>query len=154
MIFLTVGCVHIAPKDSQLEVTSSKPPTSLDELGVWATLIGSWHGLQPTKDGGEKEWLTKYSFNGTYEIHFLIREKEKIISDTIEIGEWGIDGKVLFFLFKGYYENGEFFEVNSADPYNQDAYEILSLESDYMRYRSFSSGNFYEKRKVPSEFRL
>ena len=117
-------------------------------------MVGRWYGNQPTTDGGRKEWVVERDVRGTYEIRFLIREKDGAVEESTEIGEWGISGGVYFSIFKGWVQDGKIKASDPTDPFSYDAYKIISLKSKAFTYESFISGEKFTVINVSDNFSL
>ena len=116
-------------------------------------MIGKWYGSQPTKEGGVKKWIVERMSPGTYKIVFRIYEKDATSYwEQIEVGEWGVSGPVYFSILRGWVKDGKLTPADPTDPFNYDAYKIISLTDEKFEYENYDSGDVYGIKKVPISF--
>jgi hypothetical protein len=150
-IFL-VGCANTKNSNtSNVEVKSSKEFISSSQEMSWKLLSGTWFGSQPTKEGGIKQEIIERVSNGAYRVKFKITSKNGSISKTEEYGEWGASGSIYFTIFKGFIEDGKESRVD-VEPYNYDAYRIITLNNDMFEYEHVTTGNKYTIKRVQFNF--
>ncbi|CAA0105251.1 Uncharacterised protein [Zhongshania aliphaticivorans] len=117
-------------------------------------LLGKWYGVRKLKDGGQKEWLTERSADGTYRVDFRFVSADGSARSQSEVGFWGVSGDIYFRIFRGWVTlNG----MKPADPTvadHYDAYRIDGLDNDYFSYVHQTRGQQYTVKKMPNEFRL
>jgi hypothetical protein len=150
LVILLGGCATTTTSD--VKVTSVKPPLTLSEEEKWKLMVGKWFGSQPTKEGGIKKEIVERSPQGTYKITFRVYDKEGNYKEEVEAGHWGICGPVYFSIFRGWIKDSQFVSANPADPYNYDAYKIISLTNEVFEYEHFGDGERYVIKKVPIEY--
>jgi hypothetical protein len=117
-------------------------------------LLGKWYGIRQTAEGGQKEWLTERSADGTYRTDFrLISANGKIRSQS-EVGFWGVSGETYFRIFRGWItlEGMKLADSSNADHY--DAYRVQTLDKSYFIYQHASRGQKYTVKKMPADFHL
>jgi hypothetical protein len=136
------------------EVDSFKPESADEAVARRDIMIGKWLGEAPTKDGGVRRWLAERFEDGTYRVIFQLFQGTADYHEQVEVGHWGIVGPIYFTIYRGYIFDGEFVPVDPSDPDVYDAYEILELGDDRLRYRSYSSGSEFRLRKVADNYRL
>ncbi|MFD2178292.1 hypothetical protein [Veronia pacifica] len=147
-LFMAVtGCLTITSNEPTDLV---KPDLTEGSKQQWNLMIGSWYGKQPSKNGGHSEWIVNRYADGTYNIKFKFADS----SQSEEVGEWGISGGIYFSIFKGWLKKSQFRPADPADPYNRDAYDILSLTEDAFSYRHRETGDVYRVIKVANDFRF
>ena len=115
-------------------------------------MVGKWYGNQPTKDGGLRQQLIQRAPDGTYGITFRVTNQDGEIIEQTEVGQWGVSGPVYFSIFRGWLDGDEFIPADSADPYNYDAYRILTLTSDFFEYEHVTTGNRFTLERVSNDF--
>ena len=130
--------------------TSSKIVTS-DSRSM---LLGKWYGIRKTSDGGQKEWLTERSADGTYRVDFRSTAKNGDVRSQSEVGFWGVSGGTYFRIFRGWVtvEGMKPADPTNADHY--DAYAIQSLNDSYFTYKHVVRNHLYTVKKMPADFRL
>ncbi len=146
---ILAGCSSV---NSSNYVTTEKTPLSEDQKILWKLMVGTWYGNQPVKSGGYREHIMTRRLDGTYLVRTRHVTKDGIRPLQTEVGHWGIVGPVYFSIFRGWAEDGNVYPSNPSDPYNYDAYNVITLNSDIFRYRSYSSGTIFEVTKVPKDF--
>ena len=150
-IFLVACTSTKNTNTSNVEVKSSKEFVSSSQEVSWKLLTGKWYGSQPTKDGGIKQEVVERKSNGTYRISFKVKSKSGAITQSEEYGEWGTSGSIYFSIFKGFIEAGKESSVN-VEPYNFDAYRIITLNPEVFEYEHVTTGNKYTVKRVPLNF--
>lgn len=133
-------------------ITSFKPTLNLSQEESWSFMVGKWFGSQPTKEGGVKKQIMERLPQGEYRVTFRIYDKEGKYEEQTEAGYWGISDQIYFTIFRGWINAGQFVPSNPSDPYNYDAYKIISLSNKIFEYKSLSSGNSYSLKKVDNDF--
>ncbi|MDX1442354.1 MAG: hypothetical protein R3270_01115 [Gammaproteobacteria bacterium] len=127
---------------------------SLEQGLRWVVMSGRWYGSQATDDGGFREHLVERYPDGTYQIHFRVHAPDGEISDSIEVGRWGVSGKIYFTFFAGWMEDGRMVPADPSDPFHYNAYIIESLRDGQMTYVSEPHGNRYTIRRVDKQFEM
>ena len=144
---------QINVSDSE-KLHSIKPALTKDQEKAWNLMIGKTYINQSTKTGGRKEILSTLSPYGTYEVLFREYDIDGEYTDTIEFGEWGISGGVYFTIFKGWVSNGKLEKSDPSDPYNRDAYKIITLNKKVFIYQSLVDNTRYVAKRVDDDFTL
>ena len=147
---LLMGCEK--ESTSNVKITSAKPSLSKDQRQVWDSMIGTWYGNQPTKDGGRKEAISVNYQDGRYEIQFRITHPSGVVENQTEIGRWGVSGDIYFSIYEGWKDGDVVRPSDSSDPYNSDAYRIIELSNYKLEYEHVTTGNKYTMKKVPDGF--
>jgi hypothetical protein len=141
--------------------TPSSPPEatqqprlspSLDPVARRIALVGRWYGETKTEKGDRLRWLTDREANGTYRTQYVTSSDEG--EGSIEIGQWGLSGSVLFTIQRAWIRNGDTQRADAANVYSYDAYDLLSLSENRLEYRSAGSGKHFVVRRVQSSFEL
>jgi hypothetical protein len=116
-----------------------------------ALLVGKWFGEAKLENGGTRQWIAERFGDGRYRIEFKVESSEGYLNQ-VEVGRWGVSGKVYFTLLQGWEHNGQIIPADPSDPTIYDAYELLELTAEKMRYRSYETNDNYELRKVSGDF--
>ncbi len=148
LLGLLSGC---ATSTSMLTSTESSVMTA-EETARHDWMIGKWYGIQSVKGGGKYEWLMARSARGDYKAQFRVTDAQGKVQSSQEFGSWGISGNVYFSIFLGHLDNGEVYYSDSSDPYNYDAYYILSLSENTMKYRHARDGSEFTVNRVADDF--
>lgn len=130
------------------------PDNTHNQISERMSLVGSWHGMQLTKEGGTKEWLIQNDIFGAYSIIYKITEKSGKINISKEFGVWGVSGGIYFMITRAWMYGDSFEEEDPRDPFNYTAYKILKSSIEKMTYQSLKSGNTYFVRKVSKSFSI
>ena len=136
----------------QEAVSPGKPPSSPSQEELWSMMLGKWYGRQPTQDGGIRQQIVQRASNGTYRVTLRITDKDGEVMQQTEVGHWGVSGPVYFSIFRAWLDGDQAIPTDPADPYNYDAYRILTLTGDLFEYEHFTTGNKYAVERVPSDF--
>lgn len=147
MAVLLVGCVP----EPDSRVTFSKPGSGESPKVSREALIGSWYGLQPTKDGTTKEWITRRLPDGSFQAHFREIENGCIVSESNEVGKWGLSYDLEVVITRGWLEGGSF-RPASANAYFWDLYRIEHVDRDGMVYIHYGTGHRYSVHRVADDF--
>lgn len=150
VVLMLLGCA--TPHTSETVVSPSKPGLSRSEHQKWILMVGKWYGRQPAKEGGIHEWIAEKDVQGRYKIRFLETDKGGKVSESTEVGDWGISGPVYFTIFRGWIRDDRFFPNDPTDPYNRDAYRIIYLTEEAFSYQHFTDGSRYTVKRVPDSF--
>ena len=125
------------------------PPAALKN---WRMLEGKWYGNEPSPGGGTREQIIERFDDGTFRNLYRIHQTDALFSDYIETGQWGISGDIYFSIFRGPIIDSRFRPVDPGNPYNYDAFHVISLSSEKFEYEHVTSGNRYVTWKVPADF--
>lgn len=148
---LVCGCA-LKGATSNTAITNIKATLSSNEQDNWDRMIGKWYGKQPTKEGGVREWVIDRKADGVNVVDFRTIDSNNDVYRKIEIGEWGISGPIYFTIYKASVENDVLYPVAPGDPYNYDAYQIITLTDEHFTYKSFSTGNEFTVKRVDDTF--
>ncbi len=145
---LLAGCATTS--SSQMKISTSE--VASDAIMHHEQMLGKWYGNQPLEDGGKYEWLMTRGARGEYKVQFRITDTQGVVDDSEEFGLWGTSGDVYFSIFLGHLGEDGVHYADTSDPYNYDAYYILSLTDDIMKYRHARHGNVYMVKRVADDF--
>lgn len=129
-----------------------KDPLDNDQTQRWQLLIGHWYGDQTTQEGDRRQWLITRHPDGTYIIKFRGTMANGQIEESTEVGEWGAAGTIYFTIFKGWLREGKLAPADPSDPYNYDAYQIISLDEERFEYTSVTTNTRFSVRRVTADF--
>jgi hypothetical protein len=115
-------------------------------------LFGRWYGEAKTKEGGKRLEIVDRNADGTFKVQFRIIEGTGKVWDQTEVGLWGISGRAYFTITKGWVGGGRFFPADPTQATFYDAYEILELNKDKFRYKSFAIGDEFITKRVSDSF--
>ena len=142
------------PIDPKPPGSTTKPRSEADQKR-WNMLIGKYYGEFRTPEGERLQWTVTLLPEGLYRADLPSTASDGRVEDTIEVGEWGVSGPVIFMMFRGWLEeNGKFRPSDPLNPYNNDAYRIMKLDSNHLEIVHFSTGVRYLNRRVASDFRM
>jgi hypothetical protein len=140
------------PSPSPDSTNQARLPPGLDPVARRLALVGRWYGETKTEKGDRLRWLTDREANGTYRTQYMTSSDEG--EGSVEIGQWGLSGSVLFTIQRAWIRNGDTQRTDAANVYSYDAYDLLSLSENRLEYRSAGSGKRFVVRRVPSNFEL
>lgn len=115
-------------------------------------LAGSWFSEAPLKDGGTRLQLTKRNLDGTFVTTFRLIAEDGSFKQQTEVGLWGVSGPVYFTITRGWKEARKIHKADPTDASLNDAYQILELNEQRFRYRSWQSGSEYRLERVSEDF--
>lgn len=132
-------------------VSTNKPASPLSVEQRHRRLIGDWHGRQPAKEGGTVEWLMRRSGDGTFKVTFRnFSPAGRLTKESTEVGYWGVSGDLEMTHTLGWLRaDGHIDPAPADDPYFWDAYRIIELTENRIRYVSVESGDDYVVTRVP-----
>lgn len=148
------GCAAKPCFTTDSVISTGGEEVTLEQGLRWVVMTGRWYGSQPTDDGGFREHLVERFPDGTYQIHFRVHEPDGDVTESIEVGRWGVSGKVYFTFFAGWLEDGRMVPADSSDPFHYNAYLIESLRDGEMTYVSEPQGTRYSIRRVGKQFEM
>ena len=152
-IFLTIGTAGCAyNKTSDDVVTLKKPNLIKTEKEKWDLMIGKWYGKQQLYDGSFREQIAERHADGTYKIIFKYLDYRGNVKKTTEVGIWGISGPIYFSIYRGYQKGEKTYPSDPTDPRHYTAYEIIELNNNQFKYKSYSSGNIFTLIKVKDNY--
>jgi hypothetical protein len=146
---LVPGCATVP--DSR--VTFAKPGSGeIRELPREA-LVGTWFGSQPTTDGTTKEWITRRTADGQFQVSFREIRNGRVTNESIEEGEWGLSYDCEIVITRGWVIDGRF-QPAPADAYFWDIYQIEHIDGQGLTYLHRGTGHRYHVRRVSSGFQF
>ncbi|AMO66845.1 hypothetical protein DOK_18595 [gamma proteobacterium BDW918] len=146
---------HVQALDENAQAEDVPTPTpKIITSNSRTMLLGKWYGIRKTNNGGQKEWLTERSADGTYRVDFRFTAKNGDVRTQSEVGFWGVSGGTYFRIFRGWItiEGMKPADPTKADHY--DAYAIQSLNDTYFSYKHVNREHVYTVKKMPADFRL
>jgi len=150
IVFMFSSCTSSFSSDKKIE--PAKPQLKLSQVDRWNMMVGKWYGKHEMKNGGYREHIAERTKNGQYKLTFRTYDKEGNYKEQIEVGEWGISGPYYFTMYRGQVKDKNFFPVDSSNPYNYDAYEILKITKSEFKYKHVEYGDIFTIKKVPLTF--
>ena len=118
-------------------------------------MIGKWLGEMVNDQGEQQKWLVTRSSDGTYKIQFQTSKPgAQYCREQIEVGTWGVSGPIYFTTTKGALKGDQFLPADLEDPVFYDAYEILYLDEDTMKYHHVDMDVTFQVHKVADDFEL
>lgn len=127
---------------------------AIDPLARRNALLGRWYGETTTQEGHRLQWITEREANGTYRTHYRSQMGNGSVEESIELGQWGISGSVLFTLQRAWIRNEETQRADPGNAYSSDAFDLLALNEQAIEYRSAGSGKRFTVRRVGPEHRF
>jgi hypothetical protein len=130
---------------------------ALDPQARRQQLVGRWYGESKTADGRRLRWLTERDAGGTYRTQYFMTPPDGSNSnelESIELGQWGISGSVLFTIQRLWIKGEETQRADPANAYTYDAYDLLSINERTVEYASVASAKLFVVRRVAIDFEL
>ncbi|MEX1664099.1 hypothetical protein [Zhongshania arctica] len=165
---LLVGCSQFkitkplssANLHKPMQADDNSQPDDVSDIQILASsasrnmLLGKWYGIRTMENGGQKEWLTERSADGTYRVDFRFVDTDGSARSQSEVGFWGVSGDIYFRIFRGWVtvEGMKPADPTVADHY--DAYKIEGLDDNAFSYIHLTRNQRYTVKKVPTDFRL
>jgi hypothetical protein len=130
------------------------PQTSAKQEADWNMMCGKWYSKTKTVKNEIREELCEMFQDGTYLLKFKRVDTKGHSEFTIESGEWGISGGILFTITKSINFNGVDEQIDVLSPYHRTAYKIKKLSSSQLIYTHLTMNETYTDSKVNKEFDL
>ena len=147
VLFICIsGCEHTN------KITETKPQLTHSEIEMWRLMVGKWYGNQPANNGGRSEIITERRSDGTYKNMFRIHDPVHGVTESTEVGQWGMSGSIYFTILHGWIEGDKFYPTDSVTPYYQDAYRIIELNEEVIEYEHVTVKGIFVSKKVPLDF--
>ena len=115
-------------------------------------LIGRWFGEAVTTDGDKRYWIIVRRPEGVFQVAFRTIAADGSKEDSVETGDWGVSGNILFTITRGWQQETGFVQADPSDANFYDAYELISLENDRITYKSIETKNVFVVRRVHDLF--
>jgi hypothetical protein len=122
-------------------VVDAEKPVIVGDLVRRNWMVGTWRGTAKTKDGESRVWHVSRKVDGTFSTEFCISCETSKEQRVVEFGVWGVSGDVYFTITRGWVEGKAKLDADPRDEGLYDAYYIIKIEGNSMRYRSASTGN-------------
>jgi hypothetical protein len=142
-LFAALACAGCATRPIDIV----KAAEDSDAVARRNHLIGCWLGDERVKDGSRRLALANKRRNGTYDITFRFIDGGAIVREQTEFGRWGLSGPIYFTITERIGSPTRAFPTDLEDGVFYDAYEMIELTGEIMKYRDFS-GNTYVNRKL------
>jgi len=153
LLTLLSGCATSTPSDQSTPSSKQDTPTSKEQTR--SLMIGKWFSSRPTKFGGTRKQITERYSDGQYKIRLRVYKKDgQFLGDQAEVGLWGVAGNIYFLIFTGWLEGEKVISNDPSDPYNYDAYEIIELTDEILRYKPMGGTNEFVFHKVAQDYQF
>ncbi len=114
-----------------------------------AQLIGQWYRIGLDEYGHQISEYAEIAADGSYEFTFsTLDEKDNVIEQSIELGDWGLVGDIHFTFTKSELIDNELFSANLANSDNYHAYRVLQLNSQVFEYQHVVTNEVFIMRRV------
>ena len=137
---LAAGCAA-APQVPVID--TGVPLTSPDAQARRDLLVGTWHGDQPTADGGRAREIAVLHADGTFELYFRRTDAAGNETSWGDAGYWGLVRDVHFTITLASIDDGIFLPTDSTDAARYSAYKVIELSEKSFVYQSLVTGNVY-----------
>ncbi|MFT7403383.1 MAG: hypothetical protein ACI955_000438 [Zhongshania sp.] len=168
LLMLLMGCSQLeitkplssANLHNPMQIDDNLLPGEVSEVQILASsasrnmLLGKWYGVRTMENGGQKEWLTERSADGTYRVDFRFVDADGSARSQSEVGLWGVSGDIYFRIFRGWVtiEGMKLADPTVADHY--DAYKIKGLDDNSFSYLHQTRNQRYTVKKVAKDVHL
>lgn len=99
-------------------------------------LIAKWHRSEPLNDGNIMTEYAQLHIDGSYEFSFIEHnDNGDIISQVVEMGDWGLIGDIHFTISKSEFFEGHHYAADMENDENYHAYRVLTLNSQIFEYQ-------------------
>jgi len=146
--------MQVQTQEDDIQADVPTPAQKIATSNSRTMLLGKWYGIRKTADGGQKEWLTERSADGTYRVDFRFMAKNGDVRSQSEVGFWGVSGGTYFRIFRGWVTVEGMKPADPTDADHYDAYVIESLSDTYFSYKHAVREQRYTVKKMPADFRL
>lgn len=112
-------------------------------------LVGSWFSSEQHNNGETHNELATIDKDGCYEFIFTVfDQKNQLIQESIEVGDWGLVGDIHFTIAKAEIAQQETFPADMADPENYHAYQVIHLDSHIFKYQHIVTKEVFILKRV------
>ena len=108
------------------------------------SLIGTWYQSVRLQNGSIVERQVEHFADGTYREFTKTSLTENINSTSLELGQWGVSGDILFITRKGWVEGCSIVTPNVDSAENYNAYQIDLLTTTKLQYHHLSQPNGFK----------
>jgi len=112
-------------------------------------LLGYWYGGDSDNKGNQITEFARIESDGSFEFVFIqYNEAGEVVEEITELGHWGLVGDIHFTITKGELIDNEHYDANMEDEENYQAYKVLELDSNIVKYQHIITKEVYILRRV------
>lgn len=114
-----------------------------------ALLAGRWYRTQLNDAGNQLVEYAELCLDGSFEFSFVEQNTQgEILSQQIELGDWGLVGDIHFTITQEEVVDGEHYRADLNDENNYHAYKVLALNGQTFKYQHIVSNEVFILRRV------
>lgn len=112
-------------------------------------LLGYWFRGDSDNEGNQITEFARIESNGSFEFVFIqYNQAGEVVEEITELGHWGLVGDIHFTITKGELIDDEHYDANMEDEENYQAYKVLVLDSNIVKYQHIITKEVYILRRV------
>jgi len=112
-------------------------------------LLGYWYRGDKDADGNQITEFARMEPDGSFEFVFVqYNSNGDVIEEITELGDWGLVGDIHFTITKGELIDDTHYGADMADEENYQAYRVLQLDSNIVKYQHIISEEVFILRRV------
>ncbi|TWX48070.1 hypothetical protein [Colwellia hornerae] len=112
-------------------------------------LAGRWYRMEMNDIGQQLVEYAELCLDGSFEFSFVEQTSQgEIISQVIELGDWGLVGDIHFTITQEEVVDGDHYRADLNDENNYQAYKVLALDSQIFKYQHIVSNEVFILRRV------
>ena len=112
-------------------------------------LAGRWYRMEVNDAGNQLVEYAELCLDGSFEFSFVEQNTQgDILSQNIELGDWGLVGDIHFTITQEEVANDEHYIADLTDENNYHAYKVLALDSQIFKYQHIVSNEVFILRRV------
>lgn len=119
-------------------------------------LLGRWFRQDTDDENRKVVEYAELSADGSFEFTFVTlavsaEEKEKVIEQVTELGDWGLVGDIHFTITKNEVVDEQLYaaDLNNSDNYH--AYRVLQLNHQLFEYQHVETEEIFKMRRINDE---
>ena len=114
-----------------------------------ALLFGKWFRQDTSEQGDKTVEYATLTNDGRFEFNFSVYDKsENLISENIELCDWGLVGDIHFTITKNEIVDKELFDADLTDSLNYHAYKVTKLDHHCFEYQHIESNESFLMYKI------
>jgi hypothetical protein len=112
-------------------------------------LLGYWYRGDSDAEGNQMTEFARIEPDGSFEFIFVqYNQAGEVVEEITELGDWGLVGDIHFTITKGELIDEEHYGADMTDEENYQAYKILDLDRNIVKYQHIITDEVFILRRV------
>lgn len=112
-------------------------------------LLGYWYRGEEDSEGNQITEFARIEPDGSFEFAFMqYNQVGDVVEEITELGDWGLVGDIHFTITKGEIIDEDHYSADMADEDNYQAYRVLQLDSNILKYQHIITEEVFILRRV------